>query len=164
MDIRLFKAINGLSNRVYFLDKLMILISNKMRYVFAFVLLVLWLKGKSNRTCSKKAFISAALSIILQFVIQSISFRPRPFMLNHVGILIPSKMNSSFPSRHTILVFSISTIILFYKQTLGRVLLLLSSLTAFSRIWVGHHYPTDILGSAFLGCFTSLCVHRFTKK
>jgi undecaprenyl-diphosphatase len=39
----------------------------------------------------------------------------------------------------------------------------LSLLTGFSRIWVGHHYPSDIIGSAFLGSFTSIFVHIVSR-
>lgn len=84
-------------------------------------------------------------------------------MKRRVGILIPSKMNSSFPSKHTLLVFAISTSIFLYDRLLGSIMWGLSFLTGLSRIWVGHHYPSDIMGSAILGSLTSVIVHYFSR-
>jgi undecaprenyl-diphosphatase len=81
-------------------------------------------------------------------------------MKRRVGILIPSKMDSSFPSKHTLLVFAVSTTVFLYRRVLGSIMWGISLLTGLSRIWVGHHYPTDIIGSAILGSLSSLFVHK----
>jgi undecaprenyl-diphosphatase len=39
-----------------------------------------------------------------------------------------------------------------------------SFLTGLSRIWVGHHYPSDIAGSAVLGSFTSAIIHKLIQR
>ncbi|ADE68636.1 hypothetical protein BMQ_1604 [Priestia megaterium QM B1551] len=78
-------------------------------------------------------------------MIKCFYFKPRPFMERRVGILIPSKMDSSFLSKHTLLAFAVSTSIFLHKRILGSVMLGLSLLTGFSRIWLGHHYPSDSL-------------------
>ena len=84
-------------------------------------------------------------------------------MERRVGILIPSKMDSSFLSKHTLLAFAVSTSIFLHKRILGSVMLGLTLLTGFSRIWLGHHYPSDIAGSAVLGSFTSAIIHKLLK-
>lgn len=40
----------------------------------------------------------------------------------------------------------------------------LAVLTGISRIWVGHHYPSDIIGSALLGSLTSMFVHKNSQE
>jgi undecaprenyl-diphosphatase len=72
-------------------------------------------------------------------------------------------MDSSFPSKHTLLVFAISTTIFLYDRIFGSIMWVLSLLTGFSRIWVGHHYPSDIIGSAFIATMTSILVDKISS-
>ncbi|MBD1380658.1 undecaprenyl-diphosphatase [Metabacillus arenae] len=148
------------------IDLFMILISKKMRYVFLFVLLFMWINS-SYKKAAKKAVISSLFSLIINRLIKSVYFKPRPFMKRRIGILIPSKTDSSFPSKHTLLVFSISTSVFLYERFIGSIMWGLSMLTGFSRIWLGHHYPIDIIGSAFIGSFVSILTDktfRFLKS
>jgi undecaprenyl-diphosphatase len=88
-------------------------------------------------------------------------FRPRPYSKKRVNLLapVPSKKDSSFPSKHTTLAFAVAFSVLFYKRTLGCILSLLALLAGLSRIWMGQHYPSDILGSALIGGVTAICVN-----
>lgn len=61
-------------------------------------------------------------------------------------LLIPSKNNSSFPSKHTVLAFALATSVLLRERLFGSIMWFLAILTGFSRIWLGHHYPFDIIG------------------
>ena len=79
-------------------------------------------------------------------------------------MLIPSKTNSSFLSKHTLLAFAIATSIYLRERILGAVLLGVSVLTGFSRIWVGHHYPSDIIRSAFISIFTSVGTDKVLNR
>lgn len=160
MDATIFKAINRISGRFAPLDFLMILLSNRARYVFLSVLGAMWLAKNSARPAAKKALFASLFALILNRMIKLFYFKPRPFVGHKVGILIPSKKDSTFPSKHTLLSFAVSATILFKNRFLGRILCLLSALTGFSRIWTGHHYPSDILGSALIGS----AVGWFTEK
>jgi len=145
MDYKIFRRINQLAGRYSVLDMLMILISQKVRYVFIFMLIVMWFQGDSQRKVTRYAVISAAFTLFVNTLIKCFYFKPRPFMKRRVGILIPSKMNSAFLSKHTLLTTAVSTSIFLRERVLGSVMWGLSLLTGFSRIWVGHHYPSDIV-------------------
>ncbi|MGD6831969.1 undecaprenyl-diphosphatase [Sutcliffiella halmapala] len=160
MDLKLFLAINQLAGRSWFLDRCMILVSQKMRYVYFFILFFLWLRKGRERKMAIDAGISVLICLVSNRLIKLLWFRPRPFLKRRIGILIPSLMDSSFPSKHTILAFAVSTIIFLHHRGLGIILHGLSWLTGFSRIWIGHHYPFDIIGSAFIGTFTSVLLHQ----
>lgn len=164
MDYEVFKAINRLSGRCSPMDHLMIFISKKMRFVFIFVLIFMWFRSDAYREMSRNAIKSSAITLLLHAVIKFFYFKPRPFVKQRVGILIPSKLDSSFPSKHTLLVFAVSASIFLYDRVLGSILGVLSVLTGFSRIWLGHHYPSDIIGSAFIANMTSIIVAKFTNE
>jgi undecaprenyl-diphosphatase len=160
MDVKVFRAINQMTGRSTLVDQFMILISNKIRYVYFFILIVMWFKKHPYRQMTNNAIISAFITLIMNLFLKLFISKPRPFMKSRVGILIPSKMDSSFPSKHTLLVFAVSTSILLYNRVLGTIMCGLAALTGISRIWVGHHYPSDIIGSALLGSVTSMFVHK----
>jgi undecaprenyl-diphosphatase len=160
MDYKLFRVINMLSGRCSPIDWLMIVISKKIRYVYMFVLIYMWFKNEHYRRVSSNAMISSGITLILHALINLFYFKPRPFVKRRVGILIPSKVNSSFPSKHTLLSFAVSTSIILYDGVLGSIMRVLSVLTGISRIWTGHHYPSDIIGSAFIGSMTSIIVDK----
>ncbi|PES29584.1 undecaprenyl-diphosphatase [Priestia megaterium] len=160
MDYKIFRAINQLAGRYSSFDTLMILISKKVRYVFIFILTVMWFRNGSQKKVTLYAVISVAFTLFIHTLMKCFYFKPRPFMKRRAGILIPSKMDSSFLSKHTLLTFAVSTSIFLHKRILGSVMLGLSLLTGFSRIWVGHHYPSDIVRSAFIGSLTSIIVDK----
>ncbi|MGG5253564.1 undecaprenyl-diphosphatase [Neobacillus sp. SM06] len=162
MGTKLFRDINFPSSRSFILDRLMIILSTKMRYVFFFVFIVMWFK-KSCKKISFESGVSVIFACISHFLIKLVYFKPRPFLKRKVGILIPSKTDSSFPSKHTILVFAFSTTLIFYRRFLGSIMSVLSFLTGLSRIWVGHHYPSDIVGSAIIGSLISMVVHMLAR-
>ncbi|WP_258831248.1 undecaprenyl-diphosphatase [Peribacillus frigoritolerans] len=171
MNYKVFKSINQLSRNCSPIDLLMILISKKIRFVFIFVLIFMWFKNNSYKKVSCNAVISVGVNLFINTLIKLFYFKPRPFIKRRVGILIPSKMDSSFPSKHTLLVFAISTSIFLYDRVLGSIMWVLSVLTGFSRIWVGHHYPSDIIGSALIATMTSIildkiahCINYFARQ
>jgi len=160
MDYKIFRRINQLAGRYSVLDMLMILVSNKVRYLFAFVLMSMWFRGDSQRKVIRYALISATFTLLIDMLIKCFYFKPRPFIKHRVGILIPSKMNSAFLSKHTLLATAVSTSIFLHERVIGSVMWVVSLLTGFSRIWVGHHYPSDIIRSLFVGSLTSIIVEK----
>ncbi len=164
MNDKAFRLINQLSGRVLPIDLLMIFLSNKVRYLFLFVLLLMWIRKGSYRFSAFNSVLSAGFSLIIYFIIKLFYFKPRPFIKHRVGILIPSKVDSTFPSKHTMLVFAISTAIYLRERILGLIMLIISGLTGISRIWVGHHYPFDIIGSAIIASVTSILFNKVNQN
>lgn len=76
--------------------------------------------------------------------------RKRPLVSLGVKTLIKQRNDNSFPSNHAASSLIISLVFLNINFQLGLILILISILTALSRIMVGVHYPSDILGAWFL--------------
>ena len=89
----------------------------------------------------------------------------QPFAeLSNVNQLIEKSVNNSFPSDHTILFFSICFSFWLVRKKEGAFWLLLAFGVAISRIWVGVHYPADVMVGALLGIISALTVYRVAPK
>jgi undecaprenyl-diphosphatase len=80
--------------------------------------------------------------------------RRRPFAEFSLKSLIKQREDHSFPSTHTASSLIISLVLLNISLELGFILIFLAVLTALSRIMVGVHYPTDIIGAWLLALAT----------
>lgn len=77
-------------------------------------------------------------------------------------------MKHSFPSGHTATAFAIflGLSLMIKNRTLRVFLFLLAILTAYSRIYLGQHFLTDIVAGSFFGVITSVFLYKFvfTRK
>ncbi len=131
---------------------------------------LIWQKRVNALICST---IASGIAIILDIAISLFWNRPRPF-ISHPDLVLPSNFNlsvqsSSFPSSHTYIAFAIATSVLLYgHKRLGTLLFIVALLVAISRIGVGLHYPSDVIGGALLGVasgiFAYLFVHKWEKN
>ena len=91
--------------------------------------------------------------------------RPRPFEALE-GVKVKhawSAPGRSFPSGHSSLAFSIATIVSlqYGKASVSVPLFVWATLTAYGRVYLGVHYPTDVLAGAVLGTGVSLLVWQY---
>jgi undecaprenyl-diphosphatase len=161
MDYRIFRAINQFAGRYRLFDTIMIIISQKVRYLYVVLLIFMWFRNNFYKKVTLFTGISVVVTLLLNCFIKLFYFKPRPFLKFWVHLLLPSpsKKNSSFPSKHTTLAFAAATSVLLYKRVVGSIMFILAFLAGFSRIWMGQHFPSDIVGSAFLGSLTSIIVY-----
>lgn len=124
----------------------------------------LWFRNKDFYELDRKYVVSTVISGLLAIAVAralalTLPFRARP--LNEVGLdfNLPYGMRSgmmeswsSFPSDHAVLFFAISTGLLFISRKIGIVALLYTTLfIGLPRIYLGLHYPTDIIFGAMMG-------------
>ncbi len=91
--------------------------------------------------------------------------RVRPcFVLADVRLLLPHQARSpSFPSSHAANSFAAAVVLFHAGRRLGLAGLAIAALIAFSRVYVGVHYPSDVLAGAALGAafgYAALAVLR----
>jgi undecaprenyl-diphosphatase len=77
--------------------------------------------------------------------------------------LLGFKHSLSFPSAHATNAFGMATMLFLFHRKHAYWFFLIASLVAFSRVYVGVHYPLDILGGAILGSLTALGVFALFK-
>lgn len=165
MNYDLFQAINNLSGHSTLLDNLMIWISNKSLLLLALGLVVIWvLPSLVGKRVALYAGITGLVGLVFNFLITLVYVEPRPFVTHDVHLLIPHVADASFPSDHTTGAFSIALAIALRNKKLGLPFVILALLTGFSRIYVGNHYPGDVLGSIGVSLVASLLVLAVQSK
>ncbi len=159
VNISLFRWVNDLGKEYPFLNSTFIFIAEYMVVLLAISVLFIWFtRNKDNRVM----ILCASIAFICAFVIGKISglFHSnfQPFVeLTDVNKLIHKEKDNSFPSDHTILFFSYCFSFWLFKRGRSILWVLLAVLVGVSRIWVGVHYPLDVL----TGIFISLAAATF---
>lgn len=95
-----------------------------------------------------------AVGVVAGEVVKQLIVKPRPFKtIAELVTRVPKDYDSSFPSGHAIIVTIGATFALlkFEKKSIAVLLTLEASIVAYSRIYVGMHYPLDVVGGIFLG-------------
>lgn len=72
--------------------------------------------------------------------------------------------NSSFPSGHTTFSFTQAVIYSHYYPRMKIPLFVYATLVGFSRVYLGEHYPTDVLGGALLGISVGILTIKLHKS
>ena len=159
LNIYLFNAINSLAGKSAFLDKIMLISASYLIYAIPIFILYLWFrKGRDNESRKVALFVfsCAMLSLVIGWIIGLFYFHPRPFMLNLGTLLMHHSADNSFPSDHGLVMFSVALALLYIKKyKSGIVMMLLAIIVGFARVFVGVHFPFDILGSLVISLFVA---------
>lgn len=154
-DRQLFEYIRE-DMQTKFLDKTMPTIGRMgeyRNYGIAFMFLCAFGNEKMAET-GKLAATAFAIGAPLSHAIRRIANRSRPEN--------PEDKNS-FPSGHTILAFNIATIVGYEYPKLRIPLYTLACGTAFSRVYLGRHYPSDVIVGALTGILVSAITIRYKE-
>lgn len=119
----------------------------------------------------RRAGATASLSLLMDFliinlVLKNLFARIRPYEVFE-GLTLITRMPSdySFPSGHTGACFAVaSAMFLCLPKKAGIPALAIAALIGFSRLYVGVHYPTDVLGGMLVGCLTGWTAWRIMRE
>lgn len=154
-----------------FVDNIMLMITLYGREIFwPIVLIMLFIFGGK---IGKKTAVIAAISMILLMplvsVIKDVVDRPRP-NISGVETFPVSADTFSFPSGHaTIVSAGLATVSIMFRGNVKRTFLFVglafeAALVCFSRIYVGVHYPLDVVGGILLGTGFSFLLVGLTQS
>ena len=155
MNYWLFSLINDMANQSIVLDALMIVISKVVPYIYIFILAGLYMQGFRTRNFKLRgeSFATGVLFLICllgSFILGSMFYENRPFVDHNVVLIVNHAADASFPSDHAVGTMALACGILYYRWNLGTWMVYGSILVGISRVFVGNHYPGDILGAFIL--------------
>lgn len=152
-DIQVLQWMNqGLANPI--LDDVMgtITLMTSPFPLLIFLLGIAWYRRRQGLALTLTYILTTALSVGLQTLLQ----RPRPA---DVRIILPTPAFASFPSGHAAGAFALALLIALFWPRWRRHAFLSAALVALSRVYLGLHYPSDILAGAILGLGTAAVMY-----
>lgn len=164
MNGSLFNLIHGLSGKWWPLDWLGIFLAEYLAYLLILTTIILLLQEK-GRLRRIHFFSLAVLSIILGrgIIVESIRFfygQPRPFSVLGFEPLINHSTNGSFPSGHAAAFFALALAVYFFSKKWGVWFFAAATLMGIARVFVGVHWPIDILAGALIGLGSGFLVKK----
>jgi len=121
-------------------------------------LVVFWIVGRS-RPALLDSVAAGLLGLGLVQVIGALAYRPSPFEIGLGLNLMNHAPENSFPSDHATLMFALAaSLAMSPLRKFGLLLLLLGLAVGWGRVYLGAHFPLDILGGAALGVVCAFMV------
>lgn len=167
-DESLFRALNLAGTNVV-LDVIMVFLTSlALPYVLPFLALPLWWKGHREL-----AFDLLVLLVLVIAVTQGLKYaidRPRPCdVLADAHLLSPgaclAELDPAFPSGHTSRIFAVAMLLaMHFKAPVKASAFGLAVLVGLSRIYLGLHWPTDVVGGALVGVLLALGIEFLSRK
>jgi len=167
LDATIFTWINSFAGHFPVLDEIVRGLANDYFTIISccLILIALWFgtPGKIDSIRNQTGVIVAASSLgIAQAIVGIINvfcFRVRPFNAMAVNLIFYPPTDSSFPSNAAAIVFALAMGVFLYNKKAGILLLTIGIIHGLARIYVGIHYPLDILGGAAIGIITALIMN-----
>ncbi|MET8449948.1 phosphatase PAP2 family protein [Streptomyces sp. NPDC005209] len=161
-DVNLLYDINGLAKSApAWFDRVMEFVG-EYGLLIALVLLVVWCwwsvrrRGAQDAPSSIAALVwaplAAAIAVLVNVPIRGFVERPRPFR-DHQGldVLVSGKTDYSFVSDHATITMALGVGLFVANRKFGLAGIGLALLEGFCRVYMGVHYPTDVVGGFALG-------------
>ncbi len=162
LNNHLFLLLNASATASPILVTLAEVVAAKLIYLIPFLLFALWIWGKPEQRAGLTATaIAGGLALGANQLLGLLWYEPRPFMIGLGRTLMPHAPENSFPSDHTTFILTIGFALIATRTapTWAKVVSILGALVAWARIYLGLHFPLDMLASTLIaGLFSAVAV------
>ncbi|HBR7214329.1 TPA: undecaprenyl-diphosphate phosphatase [Klebsiella aerogenes] len=152
INYALFALINATPASSWWAIEVATFIAKDLIIIVPLLVVALWLWGPNQRQLVFKVMLALALSLSISWVIGHLFAHDRPFV-DGVGYnFLHHAADDSFPSDHGTVIFTFALAFLFWHRVWsGALLLVIASAIAWSRVYLGVHWPLDMLGGLLAG-------------
>ncbi|EIV5417060.1 undecaprenyl-diphosphate phosphatase [Klebsiella aerogenes] len=152
INYALFALINATPASSWWAIEVATFIAKDLIIIVPLLVVALWLWGPNQRQLVFKVMLALALSLSISWVIGHLFPHDRPFV-DGVGYnFLHHAADDSFPSDHGTVIFTFALAFLFWHRVWsGTLLLVIASAIAWSRVYLGVHWPLDMLGGLLAG-------------
>lgn len=139
--------------------------ANTLIYAIPFIIIFLWFAGKEKgKILALRSTLTMVIGVVLSLIIGTLWPHQRPFMVPLGYVWFSHTADYSFPSDHmTIFVCFALALISAKAVRTGLVVLGISILVAWSRIYLGVHFPLDMIGGVITGMVSNALFCRLWK-
>ncbi|MEV7782827.1 phosphatase PAP2 family protein [Kitasatospora sp. NPDC088351] len=131
--------------------------------LFAVFMVYAWWRARGTESALMAKVLASPLIVIVAYAVNSVfkgaveEVRPCAQIAGSVSLeACPGAGDWSFPSNHTVIAFSAATALWFVNRRLGLIAGIAAVLMGASRVWVGVHYPHDVLVGALVGVLVAI--------
>ncbi|WP_392552447.1 phosphatase PAP2 family protein [Orbus wheelerorum] len=170
IDTQLFLLINAAQNTPKLAVTCAIFCAQYLIYLPIFISFFYWFKYPKSRETITKIVVIVITTLLVTAILRSLISSSRPFDLAIGTNFLPHSNTNSFPSKHASVIFAI-TFALFYatknqikqkKFFIGS--LLIAILISWARVYLGVHWPLDILAAILISFICAYFISVFWLK
>ncbi|MEB0028700.1 phosphatase PAP2 family protein [Pseudomonas sp. MH9.2] len=160
LNLSLFLMINAGADPAPGMLWVAIIVAQWLIYGVPLLLAGFWLWGGPQR---RAAVLVATLSLLVALscnqLIAAVWMHPRPFMIQLGHTFMGHDAESSFPSDHAVVFFSVGLALIWSAlRNVGTLLVLIGVVVGGSRVYLGVHFPFDIIGAFLVAIVSSWVV------
>lgn len=171
LDEKILFALNDLNGKYRSLDAIIAwTVSDYLIPVcLCLALVCVWFVGHNKITRYSyqlgvfSALAAMAISSGIAQVLSALIERPRPFVTHDLVVLFYKPTDFSFPANSVAACFAIAAAVSIFNKKLGLSMFVMGGILAFSRVYVGVHYPSDVLMGAIIGILSIIPVYILRK-
>ena len=129
-------------------------------WIVCTILFLLWRKRRGTGICMTFSLLCSLL--VNNLLLKNLVARTRPYeAVEGLSRIIEAQVDLSFPSGHAGSSFAAAVaVFLTCPKRIGIPALALAALISLSRLYVGVHYPTDVIAGALIGSAAAVLVHK----
>ena len=122
-------------------------------------LVLMWLRGTPEvRAVATRAVLAVGFALLANAVVALVWFNQRPFVVGLAENILQHDGDSSFPSDHATIMFTMAFVLVssVHTRSTGVWLTLAALATAWARVYVGVHFPLDMVGAMLMALAVTL--------
>jgi len=131
-------------------------------------LVTLWLAGGRDREGAVHGLLGVGFVLLINFVIGLAWFEPRPFVVGLGTNLLAHAPTSAFPSNHGSIMFTSAFVLMGTvartPRLLGKLLLICALPVCWARIYLGVHWPVDMVGALVVSLVVALIMRTASAR